>query len=101
MSSSDTSLFFSLLGWFMKRFSWPRPPLILGLVLSGIIENYLFISISRYGATWMMRPIVLIVAVFITVSLYYGFRTARKQKELQQMRDAQIASERDEATDEA
>ena len=28
-------LFFSLLGWFMKRFSWPRPPLILGLVLSG------------------------------------------------------------------
>jgi hypothetical protein len=58
-------LFFSVLGWFMKRFSWPRPPLILGLVLSGIIENYLFISISRYGAAWLGRPIVLIVLALI------------------------------------
>lgn len=70
-------MFFSFLGWFMKRFGWPRPPLILGLVLSGIIENYLFISISRYGATWTTRPIVLIIGLLIIGSLYYGFRTAR------------------------
>ena len=67
-------LSFSLLGWFMKRFSWPRPPLILGLVLSGIIENYLFISIARYGATWLLRPIVLIIGALIVFSLIYGFR---------------------------
>jgi len=70
-------MFFSFLGWFMKRFGWPRPPLILGLVLSGIIENYLFISISRYGATWTTRPIVVIIGLLIIGSLYYGFRTAR------------------------
>jgi TctA family transporter len=67
-------LAFSFLGWLMKRFGWPRPPLILGLVLSGIIENYLFISISRYGAAWMMRPIVIIIGFLIAGSLYYGFR---------------------------
>lgn len=93
-------IFFSLLGWFMKRFSWPRPPLILGLVLSGIIENYLFISISRYGAEWMMRPIVIIVGLFIAFSLYWGFRTAQKQKALQAQREAQIAKKA-EVTDEA
>ena len=26
-------LAFGILGWLMKRFGWPRPPLILGLVL--------------------------------------------------------------------
>jgi len=82
-------IFFSLLGWFMKRFGWPRPPLILGLVLSGIIENYLFISISRYGAAWLARPIVLIVAALIAVSLYFAFRTARKSRELQEKREAE------------
>jgi len=70
-------MFFSFLGWFMKRFGWPRPPLVLGLVLSGIIENYLFISISRYGAAWTTRPIVVIIGLLIIGSLYYGFRTAR------------------------
>ena len=71
-------LIFSLLGWFMKRFSWPRPPVILGLVLSKIIENYLFISVTRYGWEWLGRPIVLGIAVLIAVSLFFGFRSAAR-----------------------
>ena len=54
-----TLLIFGLLGWTMKQLKWPRPPLILGLVLGDIIERYLFISIQRYGITWFARPIVL------------------------------------------
>jgi hypothetical protein len=54
-----TLLVFGLLGWTMKQLKWPRPPLILGLVLGDIIERYLFISIQRYGITWFARPIVL------------------------------------------
>ena len=64
----------SFFGWFMKRFGWPRPPVILGLVLSGIIENYLFISVSRYGASWLLRPIVLVIMLLVVVSLFFGFR---------------------------
>lgn len=71
-------LIFSLFGWFMKRFSWPRPPIVLGLVLSKIIENYLFISVTRYGSGWLGRPIVIGIAVLIAVSLYFGFRPALK-----------------------
>ena len=73
-------LLFSLIGWFMKRFSWPRPPVILGLVLSSIIENYLFISTTRYGWTWMSRPIVIGIAVLIAISLFFGFRSAARKK---------------------
>ncbi len=72
-------LAFSLLGWFMKRFSWPRPPVVLGLVLSSIIENYLFISVTRYGWGWLGRPIVIGIAVLIAVSLFFGFRSAAKE----------------------
>ena len=70
-------LIFSVMGWLMKRFGWPRPPVILGLVLSGIIENYLFISTSRYGAAWLLRPIVLVIGLLIVASVVYGFRSVR------------------------
>src|SRR4030095_8905624 len=43
-------LLFGLLGWIMKQNKWPRPPLILGVVLGDTIERYLFISLERYGA---------------------------------------------------
>src|SRR5437763_15744045 len=45
----------------MKQFKWPRPPLILGVVLGDTIERYLFISIERYGLSWMLRPIVVVL----------------------------------------
>jgi TctA family transporter len=51
-------LFFGVLGWAMKHFRWPRPPLVLGFILGSIIERYMFISIERYGASWLTRPIV-------------------------------------------
>jgi TctA family transporter len=69
---------FSTLGWFMKRFGWPRPPVVLAFVLSGTLENQLFISINLYGASWAMRPIVLGIAVVIIGSMAYGFRSSRR-----------------------
>jgi TctA family transporter len=62
-------LFFGLLGWAMKHFRWPRPPLILGFVLGGILERYMFISIERYGVAWMLRPIVIVMFVMSALSL--------------------------------
>jgi hypothetical protein len=62
-------LFFGLLGWAMKHFRWPRPPLILGFVLGGILERYMFISIERYGITWLLRPVVIVMFVMSALSL--------------------------------
>ena len=44
-------LFFGMLGWAMKHFKWPRPPLVLGFILGDILERYMFISIERYGVS--------------------------------------------------
>src|SRR6202047_1625437 len=54
-------MFFGMLGWAMKHFRWPRPPLVLGFILGGILERYMFISIARYGISWMLHPIVIVM----------------------------------------
>jgi TctA family transporter len=72
-------MFFSVLGWFMKRFAWPRPPVVLGLVLSKIIENYLFISVGAYGISWLGRPFVLVIMLLAIISLVFGIRQTRRR----------------------
>jgi TctA family transporter len=62
-------LFFGVLGWAMKHFRWPRPPLILGIVLGGILERYMFISIERYGVSWMLRPLVMVMFAMSILTL--------------------------------
>lgn len=50
-----------LIGWTMKRLKWVRPPLILGLVLGVLMERYMSISVVRYGADWLTRPVVIVL----------------------------------------
>jgi len=59
---------FGLLGWIMKRLNWPRPPLVLGFVLGDLMENYLGISINRYGAEWMASPVVIAI-IFVAIGI--------------------------------
>jgi len=56
-------ILFGTVGWFMKREGWPRPPLVLGFVLGGLVENYMFISVNRYGFDWLSRPVVIVILV--------------------------------------
>jgi TctA family transporter len=62
-------LLFGVLGWAMKQLRWPRPPLILGFVLGAIIERYMFISTARYGAEWLLRPMVAILLALAVLGL--------------------------------
>ena len=64
-----TLLFFGLVGWIMKQFKWPRPPLILGVVLCDTIERYMFISVERYGLSWLLRPVVAILFTMAIIGL--------------------------------
>jgi TctA family transporter len=62
-------MFFGMLGWAMKHFKWPRPPLVLGFILGQVIERYMFISIQRYGISWMIRPFVVVMFIMAGLSL--------------------------------
>src|SRR5579883_2518962 len=63
-------LFFGVLGWALKHFKWPRPPLVLGFILGGVLERYLFISIQRYGTDWLSRPVVILMFALAALSLF-------------------------------
>jgi len=62
-------LVFGALGLSMARLGWPRPPLLLGLVLGPLAENRLFLSTGNYGAAWLLRPGVLLLLGLIVVGL--------------------------------
>lgn len=67
-----------VLGWWMKRSGWPRPPLLLGFVLGHIIERYLFISVKAYGAGWILRPLVVAILLITLVTLGYSIIQERR-----------------------
>lgn len=66
---------FGALGYFMKRFGYPRPALILGLVLGDLMERYLYRSMMSYGFTWLLRPGVIVLFILAVISLGYTLRS--------------------------
>jgi len=73
-------LLFGCIGWTMKRMKWPRPPAILGFVLGHLIENYMFISVNRYGFEWLSKPIVATMLVLTLVSIAIPMYRTFKRK---------------------
>ena len=73
-------LLFGALGWVMARFGWPRPPLLLGLVLGPLAENKLFLSTGNYGLAWLMRPGVLVLLAIILAGFFVPILSRRRQR---------------------
>jgi len=74
-------LFFGGLGWVMEKLEWPRPPVLLGLVLGPLAENRLFLSSDNYGLSWIWRLGVLIIfAVTLVGILYPLIKNKRAEK---------------------
>jgi len=69
---------FGVLGLFMKAYGWPRPPIIVAIVLSEIIEKYLWISVQAYGVSMLARPQFLGILFVVVAVLAIGYRTQRR-----------------------
>jgi TctA family transporter len=69
---------FGLLGYFMRRYGYPRPAMILGLVLGDLMEKYLYRSMASYGFTWLMRPAVIALLILAAASLFFTLRGRMK-----------------------
>lgn len=74
------TIIFGILGYFMVLYGWPRPPLILGLILGKIGENYLWISTAAYGASWLLFPSVIALIVLTVVVIAYPTIKERRSK---------------------
>jgi putative tricarboxylic transport membrane protein len=61
----------AVLGLLMKRYKWPRPPLLIGFILGPIIENNVINSVGRYD--WVgtfTRPLFLFLFVMAIVTAF-------------------------------
>jgi len=74
------TLVFGAVGYFMVLAGWPRAPLVLGLVLGKIAENYLYISVARYDWAWLGRPVVMaLIVVALAVIIYPAIQAWRSR----------------------
>ena len=71
-------LAFGLLGWVMVQLDWPRPPLLLGLVLGSLAEKNLFLATDNYGWVWVGFPGVLIIGAIILAGILYPIYQRRR-----------------------
>ena len=69
---------FGIFGYLMRRFGYPRPALILGLVLGSLMERYLYRSMMSYGFTWLSRPAVMVLLVLAATSFFFAVRGRMK-----------------------
>jgi putative tricarboxylic transport membrane protein len=69
---------FGIIGYLMRRFGYPRPAMILGLVLGGLMETYLYRSMASYGFNWLARPSVIVLLSLATISFLLTMRARLK-----------------------
>ena len=70
-------LAFGLLGVFMKRYGWPRPPILIAVALADILERFLWISVSNYGWGMLLRPQFLVILGFMIVVTLFSLGAQR------------------------
>ncbi len=68
----------SVMGLVMKKYGWPRPPMILGFILEPIIEKNFLNSISIYGFQGTFSR-SLTIAILV-VSIVFGFFLVRNTR---------------------
>jgi TctA family transporter len=80
-------LVFSVIGIFLKRYGWPRAPIMVSVVLGPQIQQYLWLSTDRYGLEWMTHPSVIFLAIGIAITVALPFYRQHKKKQKAQSMD--------------
>lgn len=70
-------LAFGALGVFMKRYGWPRPPILIAVVLGDILERYLWIAVNTYGFSMFLRPQFLLIVAFMVLVIFFSLRVQK------------------------
>ena len=95
-----TCLVMGIVGYVMKRGGWPRPPLILALILGNILENTFQISMRvGQGWGWLSRPIVMVILALIVLTLIFAVSGIIKRKQQQARKVDQAFTDADDDDD--
>lgn len=73
-----TMAVFGALGYVMRLAGWPRPPLLLGLVLGPLAERYMWTSVQIYDVWFLARPGVLAIFGLLIAAVLVPKLTRRR-----------------------
>ncbi|MCL4486608.1 MAG: tripartite tricarboxylate transporter permease [Chloroflexi bacterium] len=72
---------FSIIGYAMKKYDYPRAPLVLSLVLGGLAETNFHMSMELWGPAFLLRPLTFILLLLTVTSIAYPiYRNWRKSQ---------------------
>lgn len=86
-------LAFATLGIFMKRYGWPRPPILIAVVLSPIVEKYLWISTNTYGFEMFYRPQALCILALMVLVIVVSIRLQGKARAAERETTGTVAND--------
>lgn len=69
-----------IMAFYMRRYGYSRPALVVGYVLADGIETNLYQTVNFYGFDVFTRPIFLILLALAVVCAYFGIKLIRSQK---------------------
>ena len=84
ISDLTVVLAFAALGMFMKAYAWPRPPILIAIVLAEPLEKFMSISIQAKGISMVWQPAFLGILIVVGAAVYFSLRVQRSAQRLQQ-----------------
>jgi len=72
---------FSVIGFFMKRYGWPRPPVLVAAVLGPQLQAYLWLTTDLFGWSWITHLDVLAIFAIIVATVLFPLLRRRRPGE--------------------
>jgi len=72
---------FGVLGMFMKAYAWPRPPILIAIVLTSQLEKWMAIAIQTRGFSMVWQPAFLVILLVVGFAVYFSLRVQSGTKE--------------------
>ena len=89
ISDLTVVLVFTALGMFMKAYAWPRPPILIAIVLAEPLEKYMSISIQARGISMVWQPAFLGILVVVIAAVYFSLRVQRGAQRVRDRAEAE------------
>ena len=84
---------FGALGMFMKAYGWPRPPILIAVVLTGPLETFMSRAIQTEGIGMVTRVPFLAILVVVVAAVFFSLRVQRGAQRLQEQTLAKEAAD--------
>ena len=72
-------LLLAAVGLAMKRWGWPRPPVLVAVVLGPQVQQYLWLSVDRYGLGWLGHPSVILLGILVILTIAWPIWSRRRK----------------------